>query len=195
MTKEDIIELIKEDEWMMSVLKIARALDLPDWMIGAGFVRNKVWDFLHGYEKRTSYPDIDLIYFDKSDPACDLSYVETTEIEEKLQKQLSDVGIPWSVTNQGRMHSLKHFRSYASSEDALSYWLETATCIAVRLEKTDSLTLITPLGIEDLVNLEIKPNPNYISYCGEIGLHAYRERVKNKHWDQRWPKLKLCNMN
>lgn len=180
---------------MMHVLETARTLHLPDWMIGAGFVRNKIWDFLHGYTKKTSYSDIDLIYFDKSDPACDLPYVETTETEEKLQKQLLDVGIPWSVTNQARMHTLKHFRPYVSSKDALSYWLETATCIAVKLEEDDSLTLIAPLGTEDLINLEIKPNPNYISYRGEIGLQAYRERVKNKHWEQKWPKLKLCDMN
>lgn len=195
MTKKDIIDLVEGDKWMMDTLKIARALDLPDWMIGAGFVRNKVWDFLHGYTKRTLYPDIDLIYFDKNDLACSSPYVETTEIEEKLQKQLPDVGIPWSVTNQARMHTLKHFRPYISSEDALSYWLETATCVAIRLEKDDSLTLITPLGIEDLVNLEIKPNPNYISYRKQIGLQAYKERVRNKHWEQKWPRLKLFNMS
>ena len=46
MNEQDIINLIKNDEWMMSVLGEAEKLCLPDWMIGAGFLRNKVWDFL-----------------------------------------------------------------------------------------------------------------------------------------------------
>ena len=32
---------------MMNVLNEANKLNLPDWVIGAGFLRNKVWDYLH----------------------------------------------------------------------------------------------------------------------------------------------------
>jgi hypothetical protein len=35
---------------MMDILHIAEKLKLPDCMIGAGFVRNKVWDHLRGYK-------------------------------------------------------------------------------------------------------------------------------------------------
>src|SRR3990167_2279381 len=66
MTEKDIIHIIREDEWMMSVLRIAEGLHLPDWWIGAGFVRSKVWDHLHGYKERTPLPDVDIIYFDKT---------------------------------------------------------------------------------------------------------------------------------
>ena len=61
MTEQDILDLIAKDEWMMGVLRTARSLHLPDWMIGAGFVRNKVWDYLHGYENiEVPTADIDL---------------------------------------------------------------------------------------------------------------------------------------
>lgn len=43
-----IIELIKSDELRMRALYSARALNLPDWLIAAGFVRNLVWDYLFG---------------------------------------------------------------------------------------------------------------------------------------------------
>ena len=33
-------------------------------MIGAGFVRNPVWDHLHNYENETPSTDIDIAYFD-----------------------------------------------------------------------------------------------------------------------------------
>ena len=40
MTEKDIIKIIEEDKWMMNILKIAQDLNLPNWMIGAGFIRN-----------------------------------------------------------------------------------------------------------------------------------------------------------
>ena len=42
MTEKDILDLIKRDKWMMDVLRVAEKLNLPDWIIGAGFIRNKV---------------------------------------------------------------------------------------------------------------------------------------------------------
>ena len=48
MNEKDIIDIIKSDLWMMEVLGIARSLGLKDWAIGAGFVRNKIWDYLSG---------------------------------------------------------------------------------------------------------------------------------------------------
>ena len=59
-----IADWIRGDSARMSVLRQAAQLQLPDWCIGAGFVRNLVWDKLHGYSRATPYNDIDLIYFD-----------------------------------------------------------------------------------------------------------------------------------
>ena len=49
MMEKEILELIRQDKWMMRVLRVAKSLHLPDWMIEAGFVRNKVWNYLYGY--------------------------------------------------------------------------------------------------------------------------------------------------
>lgn len=62
--EKDVIELIKQDEWMMEVLKAAKILNLPDWWICAGFVRSKIWDKLHNFSHRTNTLDVDVIYFD-----------------------------------------------------------------------------------------------------------------------------------
>lgn len=64
-SKDDIIKLISEDDWMMTILATVKSLNLPDWWVCAGFVRSKIWDTLHGYSKRTPLSDIDVIYFDK----------------------------------------------------------------------------------------------------------------------------------
>ena len=54
MNKDEIISLIKEDQWMMEILTSAKALNLPDWWICAGFVRSKIWDVLHDFSERTN---------------------------------------------------------------------------------------------------------------------------------------------
>ncbi len=81
MTEQDILNLINEDKWMMDTLHTAEKLDLPNWLIGAGFVRNKVWDYLHGYQKeKVDTNDIDLVYFDPNG--------NDEDADEKLSKEL-----------------------------------------------------------------------------------------------------------
>lgn len=65
-SEADIIQLVQDDPWMMDILENARSLQLPDWWVCAGFVRSKVWDMIHNFEKRTPLPDVDVIYFDNS---------------------------------------------------------------------------------------------------------------------------------
>ncbi len=52
MNRKDIADIIEKDQWMMKVLKAVKTLNLPDWWIGAGFVRSKIWDSIHGYTKK-----------------------------------------------------------------------------------------------------------------------------------------------
>ena len=181
MTEEDILSLIKKDEWMMSVLKTARSLHLPDWMIGAGFVRNKVWDYLHGYKnKEVPTQDIDLIYFD----AGDLSEETEKEYDRRLRDKFN---VNWSAKNQARMHEFdEREEQYKNTEEALSEWVETPTCVAVRLEENDALNIFAPNGIDDLVNLVVRPSPAHLN-----DLETFWSRIKRKEWAKKWPKLKF----
>lgn len=81
MNEEKVISLIKEDSWMMDILKSAKSLNLPDWWIYAGFVRSKIWDTLHNFNERTPIPDIDVIYFDPAN----MDEAEEKLLEEKLK--------------------------------------------------------------------------------------------------------------
>ena len=181
MTEDEIKNLIKSDTWMMQVLSAARELNLPDWMIGAGFVRNKVWDHLHGFKNHeVQTADIDLIYFDPDNKE------ELTEKD--LDKKLAQImDVKWSAKNQSRMH-LKHKRTqpYINCVEALSEWVGTPTCVAVRLEADDSISLFAPHGIDDLVNLVVRPSPTFLD-----DLPTFWERIKSKKWLEKWPKLKV----
>jgi len=81
---------INEDEKRCKALDIASKLKLNDWCLAAGFVRNLVWDKVHGKSDLTPLNDIDLIYFNKSetDEKIDGDY-------ESYLKSISD--FPWSV--------------------------------------------------------------------------------------------------
>lgn len=187
MNEKNIIEIIHSDGWMMRLLVAVRTLNLPDWYIGAGFVRGKVWDTLHNYSKRTPTGDIDVIYFDRSDFADNEAAKESTKRETEYEKRLDKLvpGVNWSVTNQARMHLYHHDRPYSSSEDALGEWVETATCIGVTLDENDHLRLATPRGISDLVNLILKPTHSHEN-------ELFFQRIKDKKWLEKWPKLKVA---
>lgn len=184
MTEQDIVDVISNDSQMMDVLRIAEELNLPDWLIGAGFVRNKVWNYLHGYTKEmVDTADIDLIYYDAQGNNED----EDKKLSEDLHMK---TGLDWEVVNEYYAHKWHAHRlqPYTSSEDALSKWPETVTCVGVRIEN-GKLKLIAPHGIDDLVNLIIRPNKDFIEEGNSIDVIA--KRIASKKWQERWPKLKL----
>ena len=173
---------------MMDILIVVAKLDLPDWWVGAGFVRSKVWDTLHGYVTRTPIPDIDVIYFDPNDFSKEESHKETTREETRFEAFLKKERpeITWSVTNQARMHLFHKHPPYNNSVHSLSKWVETATCIGVKVTRNSEVVLAAPLGINDLVHLVVKPNIN--AYTGN---EKFLERINKKKWIEKWPKLKI----
>ena len=179
MNVSDILDLIRTDPWMMRVLRVAAGLELLEWMIGAGFVRNKVWDHLHGFENvDVPTADIDLIYFDPADAR------ESTEKEyDRRLRAVCDVN--WSAKNQARMHEVTGDAPYISAEDGLAHWVERATCVAVTL-RGGELQLIAPYGIGDLVGLIVRRSPGFTRDRAVL-----RERVAGKRWLETWPRLRV----
>jgi hypothetical protein len=181
-TVDDIAARIAGDSWRMRVLAAARSLDLPDWWIGAGFVRNAVWDAIHGYAVRTPLSDIDVISFDPRD----LDEASEKRHEATLAARMPNV--PWSVKNQARMHLVNGDAPYANSTDALARWPETATCIAVRLGQDNHLVIAAPHGIDDLAQLVVRVSPGFVRDPA-----IFEKRVRDKRWMSRWPKLTIVH--
>lgn len=189
MTQKEIVKLIEKDKWMMNILRTVQTLHLPDWWIGAGFVRSKVWDHLHGFKTRTPLPDIDVIYFDPKDFKKNEIDSESTKKEIMYEVELSKLvpNIKWSVTNQARMHVFHPGdEPYKNSSQALSKWVETATCIGVTLSESDSLMLTAPHGVSDLVNLKLRPVESTAH-----NLRLFHDRIGKKNWLKVWPNLQV----
>jgi hypothetical protein len=97
-------------------------------------------------------------------------------------------GLPWQVRNQARMHVWKGLPPHKSTSDAMTYWLETVTAVGVRLEADNSLTVIAPLGVGDLVNLRCRPTA-----FGRTQRDDYEGRIARKRWRELWPKVRFLD--
>ncbi len=175
--EHELIRMIESDKWMIETLKTVRDLELNDCWIGAGFVRNKVWDEKHGKE-RTELNDIDVIYFDKSNRTKEYDF----QIETRLRKL--NPKLNWSVKNQSRMHIRNGHEQYVNCNEAISFWPETATSIAVRLNFKNQIEYLAPYGLEDLFNLLLIPTPKF-------DLTIYNSRIRKKKWKEKWNKLEI----
>jgi hypothetical protein len=175
-----IERVIATDPWCVDALRAVAGLALPDWAIGAGFVRNRMWDHLHAYAQPTRIGDVDVLFFDRGD----VRRKREAEIEARLAGVLPDR--PWSVRNQARMHVRNRDLPYASTLDAMGSWLETATCVAVRLEGHGTITVLAPFGVDDLMAMKSGPMP-----AGRRKPDQYAARMAAKNWPAVWPLVRV----
>ena len=181
-TAEEIVSFIERQRDMLKLLQSVDELKLPDCWIGAGFVRNAVWDALHGRVPNCGIlNDVDVVFFDDADPRT----ARDRAIEATLMVRAPNV--PWQVKNQARMHVRNGEPPYVGTASAIARWPETATAVAARLSK-GRVELLAPHSIADLVRLIVRPTPAFSSRRDEVV-----RRVTSKNWSARWPKLTILD--
>lgn len=204
--KHQLLEWIAQDCERVRALEFAlqctRIHSMPQWCLAAGFVRNLVWDRLHGFEL-SPLNDIDLIYF----CPLDISPERDLAIETYLNQLAPE--LPWSVKNQARMHVRNQDMAYTSCVDAMSYWPELETAIGVSYQAVDvesdnqtktgtqtcvgmknhpasyDIELVAPFGLNSLFALKLSANP-------KRSLSVFDHRVATKGWLTRYPLLECC---
>ena len=172
-----LINLIKSDNFRLRLLEIVTSLNLPDCFIAAGFVRNLVWDYLHNYQG-SALNDVDVIYYNNSD----VSEMICKKAGDMLRSKAPEVN--WQIKNQALMHIRNNDRVYINSTDAMTFWPEKETAIGVQLDKNGSIIVSAPFGVESLFQGKITYNP-------KRDKAIFLERVRNKQWLQKWPKLQV----
>lgn len=178
---DDLKALIRRDRERQRLLSLVHSLGLPDCWIAAGFIRNAVWDFLH--RKLPSRPsgDVDVIWFD---PARNSKSIDL-QLEDRLK--CFDGSIDWSVKNQSRMHAGNGDPPYQSASDAMHFWPETATAVAVRYIDGGDVEIAAPFGLEDLYGAVVRPTPRFQGAKRAM----FDERLKCKKWLEQWPSLRV----
>jgi uncharacterized protein len=177
--------IINSNQWLMDILRAVREVDPPNWLVGSGVIRNVVWDHLHRDIEPTPTRDVDVAYFDRGD----LSAERERSYCRELAKRRPDVA--WEVTNQAGVHLWYQQRFGApipearSVEDAIARWPETATAVGVRLRPDDSLYVVAPCGLEDLLAMVLRRNPRQVSR------EFFAARVIDKRIRETWPGVRV----
>ncbi|HEY8677492.1 MAG TPA: nucleotidyltransferase family protein [Candidatus Dormibacteraeota bacterium] len=178
---DQLEQLIRASSWFMEILRAARDCDPPDWWIGAGVLRDLVWDERHGGFDPAKVKDVDLAFFD----AADLSRERDLAVEAMLRRRLA--AVPWDAKNQAAVHTWYERRfgfavpPLQSAADGVATWPETATAIAVRLEADDALLVTASCGLDDLFHGVWRRNPRRVS------VDEYLRRLEAKNVPARWP--------
>ncbi len=180
MTHREIEALLRADPTAIQLLEAVERVGPKGAYIGAGFLRNRVWDSF--YSDLSKYPeaDIDVIYYDKNniEPAYDY------EFERALSEYMPTND--WQVRNQARMHDFGGHDPFTSLVDGLRHWAETATTVSVRLN-CNVMEFIAPFGFDDLMNHILRRTPSMKQNDPE----GFSVRLEAKGWQQRWPNLKV----
>ena len=183
--ERELERLVLGDSWLLGVLEAARDCALPDWLVGAGVIRDLVWDHLHGYRERTPARDVDLVFFDPHD----VSPERDRRAEDALRTSRPDVA--WDATNQAAVHLWYEQRfgvpaePLTSSADGVGTWPETATSVAVRLNEDDSLDIVAPCGLDDLFAMVLRRNPRRVTP------QIFQRRLVEMRILERWPNVRV----
>ena len=183
--KSEILDSFRENPDMMAILTIIRDLELNDSWLAAGSVRNFIWNLLSDKPAFDCDTDVDVIFFDP-----DVSYEETLAIERQLKKDFPQY--QWELKNQVYMHQHSpHTEPYVNSCDAMSKYPERCTAIGLRLHADATLELFAPYGLEDILNFQVSPTPNFLE--NEDRMKLYQQRLSKKNWREKWKNLTFKN--
>lgn len=184
--ESELSVLVRASSLLMRALHAARDVDPPDWLIGAGVVRDHVWAHLHGIPPPPPR-DVDLAFYDPGSPGED----REEEVRRELCERAPD--LPWEVTNEARVHLWYpevhgvDVSPLVSAEDAVGTWPETATAVAVRLTSDDRIRIVAPCGLEDLFGLIWRHNPR------RAPVALFKQRLQSKRIVARWPRVRIID--
>ncbi|MGJ8525505.1 hypothetical protein LMG33818_001233 [Halomonadaceae bacterium LMG 33818] len=179
-----------QDEWRLQIMKTVAQLNLPQGCVAAGFVRNLIWDHLHGYKTATPLDDIDVIYFDPNATESERDIHYEVQLKQLLPAR-------WSVKNQARMHMRNHHSPYVSTADAMRHWVEVETAAGAYWQPLEEEAGNTGHSSIRQGDIEIvAPFGLTANFAGSITFNtvapnriAFKERMSRKRWKTLWPEL------
>ena len=180
--KKQLVAIISADQWLMDLLCLVSNIREQRCYIGAGAIRDVVWDRMSGIEVHDAVKDIDVVYFDETST--------DGEPDAGLQRGLAQLrpDVEWEVTNQAGVHVWyqnvfgSDVAPFTSLGEAVASWPEYATAVAVRVEN-NAFDVIAPYGLDDLLEMQIRRNPVRVTE------EEYRRRNAGKKYSERWPNV------
>lgn len=178
--------MISENKFLTDLLIQLHAID-PHAYLSAGVIRNWVWATLHGQVYCFERTEIDVIFHAQEEQHNTQSHKIRNALIQHYPHHI------WDVTNQAWVHQWYRTEKgetilpLESIHQALSYWPETATAIALRLNENHQLDIIAPFGLYDLFELKLRWNDRLVSRG------VFIKRIQSKQFLERWPNLVLID--
>jgi uncharacterized protein len=151
------LQTILSNSIIGTVLPKIAQLNLPDWWLAGGAVRNTVWSAVFGQQCQLFIKDFDIAFFDQQGD-------RQQELAAKsiLNKQFPEY--EFDVKNQASFGRWRAGRKiYDSTEDGIKDWLHTATAVGVSINELGQWRFFTPYGLNDLFDGVIRPTPTHIN--------------------------------
>ncbi|MBD2213873.1 nucleotidyltransferase family protein [Nostoc linckia FACHB-104] len=174
------LQMILADSPVGMILPAIAQLNLPDWWLAGGAVRNTVWRAIFGDDCALVIKDFDIAFFD----------IQGNRSQELAAKATLTEQFPhheFDVKNQASFARWRDGeRTYHSTEDGITQWLHTATAVGVRLNAQGEWQFFTPYGLDDLFNGVIRPTP--------VNIDNDNAHEKASSFLQKCPALRLAYM-
>ena len=184
--RDRFIDILRADPGVSAVLGAMQTFDAPDLWLVSGALIQTVWNVLDGHPRSHGIDDFDLLYFDP----------DTSEEAEDAWIRKADRHFAFAVhkvqlRNQARVHlwyTAKFGIAYPKLErttDGIDQFLVQASVVAVRPGAGDSLDVYAPLGLDDIFDRVLRPNPLW------KGPPRPRYMEKVGRYMRDWPSLRL----
>ncbi len=171
------LQMILADTPIDIVLPAIAQLNLPNWWLAGGAVRNTVWSSIFGHECGLGIKDFDIAFFDLEGNRSEELAAKATLTEQFPDDQ-------FDVKNQASFARWRlGSRPYTSTEDGITDWLHTATAVGVRLDTQGQWQFFTPYGLDDLFGGIIRATPAHT--------HSLDAHNKASGFLQKCPYLRL----
>jgi hypothetical protein len=184
--RDRFIEILRADPGVSAVLAAMQTFDAPDLWLVSGALFQTVWNVLDGHPRGHGIDDYDLFCFDP----------DTSEEAEdvwirKAASHFAFADHTVQLRNQARVHlwyPQKFGMPYPKLErscDGIDQFLVQASVVAVRPGAGGRVDLYAPLGLDDIFEQVLRPNPLWKGPPRRQYLEKARRYVRD------WPSLRL----
>lgn len=181
---DEFQEAISRNSSLLEVLRVARTLELPGWLLAGGCLFQTVWNVVTGKEPDDGILDYDLFYFDDSD----LSWEAEDAVIRRSARAFAGCAGTVEVRNEARVHLWYEDKfgtpctPFTRTEDAIDAFIATTCCVGIREDGGGSY-VYAPHGFDDIFDMILRPNP-------VLAPRSVYE-AKSERWTKQWPSLRV----
>lgn len=177
--------ILKQNEPFWKTLNIISELNDETMYIASGSVSQSVWNYQEKRNLMDGISDFDIIYFDEN-----LSYEAEDKVIKRIEAMTKEISVELDIKNQARVHLWietkwgRKMPAYFSSEDAISSWSSTASCVGVQIYN-GKFRVFAPYGLNDTFGQIMRPNKE------KVFKELYDKKVEK--WSKKWDFLNVIS--